>query len=610
MKILIRKISILFTVMSLFFLSSQGVNTAQAVGSPQLYVSLSSSNQPAQVVPKDIEDFEVLVFNVRADNCDLVLKDLVFKMYGLYHQESFDDIKLLQGNTVLDFADLNNDGELRFYNLNLMLQEDQELELTLKFDIDDDAIAGDYFSIELNSANNIEIEDLSSGDDLTTGDIHGDFPIRGNIYVISSVSYDVSYDEVYGDDTNNSQNDDNLLDDEVLKIEVSSPFNQNVDYNFEKFNALDIYFTNESQNSDIAIEEIKLRINGSIDYEEEVDEINLYHGSVLLETGFLNNGYAYFDNLNFEIEAGKKEIFDIKVDFDGEVDSNIYLSIPNSSYIDAESLDTGDAVEIDANFPLESRIYTLFIDKSNFVDEDVCLSDKILKEYYFDGSEYTYKLVTCSGYCENGLCVDENTNISIVDEDDYEQEVQEEEELSNPYADINSSVAETLRGRAAIYLSHKNIIKGYLNRETLEVKFKGYRTLNRAEVCKFIVLSAYGSVEDINTSPFPDVSADAWYAKYVQKAKEKGLVHGYADGKFRPAQTVTTAEFLKMLTEAHNLQQNLSVSYYDVSLADWYYQYAGVAQKYDLFPEKGNYLEPNKVLTRWETAVAIYQLIK
>jgi hypothetical protein len=77
--------------------------------------------------------------------------------------------------------------------------------------------------------------------------------------------------------------------------------------------------------------------------------------------------------------------------------------------------------------------------------------------------------------------------------------------------------------------------------------FQPERTVNRAEFLK-IVLSAKKS--DLGTGTesagFQDVEDSAWFAKYVAYAKKQGIIQGYGDGTFRPNQSVSFAEGLKM----------------------------------------------------------------
>ncbi|MBT3835505.1 S-layer homology domain-containing protein, partial [Candidatus Peribacteria bacterium] len=135
--------------------------------------------------------------------------------------------------------------------------------------------------------------------------------------------------------------------------------------------------------------------------------------------------------------------------------------------------------------------------------------------------------------------------------------------------------------------------------------------VNRAEAAKFLLLARYGTVADVpNNGNFPDVLDGQWYTKYVVIAADKGIISGHPDGTFRPADTVNTAEFLKMLSLTFALQLNLSHSFSDVLSQDWFASYAGIAEKYDLFPGRSAYLNPGDPLTREEVAVTIYQYLQ
>lgn len=94
--------------------------------------------------------------------------------------------------------------------------------------------------------------------------------------------------------------------------------------------------------------------------------------------------------------------------------------------------------------------------------------------------------------------------------------------------------------------------------------FQPERTVNRAEFLK-IVLGAKGiNVSDVSgSSGFKDVDENGWYAPYVRYAKQQGIIQGYADGTFKPNQTVNFAEALKMAYNA------LGVTTADVG-GNWY----------------------------------------
>lgn len=175
--------------------------------------------------------------------------------------------------------------------------------------------------------------------------------------------------------------------------------------------------------------------------------------------------------------------------------------------------------------------------------------------------------------------------------------------LVNPFNDVNQN---NLEGIAAITLFDRGVVGGYPDGQ-----FKGQKLVNRAEMSKFILLALGQNISDLsNNGKFLDVKDGEWYVKYVITAANKGIVNGYADKTFKPAQNINTAEFLKMITFAFNLEKNMAYGYGDVNAGDWYAQYAGVAQKYNLFPGRSSNLEPAREITRYEAVVAIYKLIK
>ncbi len=73
-----------------------------------------------------------------------------------------------------------------------------------------------------------------------------------------------------------------------------------------------------------------------------------------------------------------------------------------------------------------------------------------------------------------------------------------------------------------------------------------------------MVLDALGAIPNVNpnaptqvsTAPFPDVAANRWSAAKIQWARTSGIVSGYPDGNFRPAQPVTRAELMVIMKKA------------------------------------------------------------
>ncbi|MFA4815187.1 MAG: Calx-beta domain-containing protein [Candidatus Gracilibacteria bacterium] len=102
--------------------------------------------------------------------------------------------------------------------------------------------------------------------------------------------------------------------------------------------------------------------------------------------------------------------------------------------------------------------------------------------------------------------------------------------------------------------------------------FQTDRVVNRAEALKLCsyffegdwthpvygddLLALYGLTEN----PFTDVDLSQWYAPYLINAYAKGVVSGYGDGTFGPANSVTYAEFLKIATLMQNIEDAVELA--------------------------------------------------
>jgi len=84
--------------------------------------------------------------------------------------------------------------------------------------------------------------------------------------------------------------------------------------------------------------------------------------------------------------------------------------------------------------------------------------------------------------------------------------------------------------------------------------FKPDNSINRAEVLKVILKGSGIEANEAYGPFFPDVAEDAWFAPFVMKAKALGFVKGNGtDGTFTPDRQVNLAEFLKMLLTANKI---------------------------------------------------------
>jgi N-acetylmuramoyl-L-alanine amidase len=175
--------------------------------------------------------------------------------------------------------------------------------------------------------------------------------------------------------------------------------------------------------------------------------------------------------------------------------------------------------------------------------------------------------------------------------------------FANPFPDTN---LEYLEGIAAAELYRREIIGGFPDGQ-----FKGGRLVNRAEAAKFLILSRGISIsQNENNGRFKDVIDGQWYTPFVMTAAEKGIISGYPDGTFKPADPVNTVEFLKMLALTFAIESNSTHYFSDVETNAWYSEYVSIAERFSLFPNRKTQLLPNAQLTRNEVSIAIYQYLK
>ncbi len=91
-----------------------------------------------------------------------------------------------------------------------------------------------------------------------------------------------------------------------------------------------------------------------------------------------------------------------------------------------------------------------------------------------------------------------------------------------------------------------------------------------------------------------------WFARYVCYAKEKGIIEGYPDGYFRPAQNVNTVEALKMGIESYPVSIGSAAS-------PWYQKYIDFVHDNNIFSRYS--VLPQQDMTRGEMSYLIHQLM-
>ncbi|PIV90250.1 hypothetical protein COW46_05220 [Candidatus Gracilibacteria bacterium CG17_big_fil_post_rev_8_21_14_2_50_48_13] len=176
------------------------------------------------------------------------------------------------------------------------------------------------------------------------------------------------------------------------------------------------------------------------------------------------------------------------------------------------------------------------------------------------------------------------------------------------FADVTST---TKHARAIAYLQAKNVIAGYP-----DGTFKPEQSINRAEVTKVILGgSSIEPLSSVTRVSFTDIFNDDWFAGWVERAKEMGIVSGNPDGSFTPSTTVNKASALKilLLTSQVDLSSVIVIDnpFADVDTGDWfaiYFQYA--KDKNLIEADSAGKVYPSAGMSRAEVAEMMYRLIR
>lgn len=132
--------------------------------------------------------------------------------------------------------------------------------------------------------------------------------------------------------------------------------------------------------------------------------------------------------------------------------------------------------------------------------------------------------------------------------------------------------------------------------------FRPEAALTRAELATLLVRAKGLKLPERNARQvFKDVKSDFWAAKYIEVAQMNGLVEGYPDKSFRPNNRISRVEGIAVLTRFDNLKmaQVMEKPYWDISTRHWGAKYIQAAKDAGMltFVER-NQLEPKVAMIR------------
>jgi len=163
------------------------------------------------------------------------------------------------------------------------------------------------------------------------------------------------------------------------------------------------------------------------------------------------------------------------------------------------------------------------------------------------------------------------------------------------------------------YLAEQGFFEGYP-----DGTFKANQDVNRAEALKILLLTS-GAVnkDNINEykegSEFLDIEDNAWYAPYINYAKQAEIVKGFDDGNFKPGENITLVTALKIYLESYkniSYPEEFKNHFADVDENEWYAKYLRYADQFDLMEiYPSNSIYPNQTLNRGDLAGLVYRKI-
>jgi opacity protein-like surface antigen len=151
------------------------------------------------------------------------------------------------------------------------------------------------------------------------------------------------------------------------------------------------------------------------------------------------------------------------------------------------------------------------------------------------------------------------------------------------------------------------LVKGYP-----DDTFRPKRGITRAELVTLLVRSLPGVdlQQKIEATPFKDVKADHWAAKFITIGSRKNLITGYPDGTFKPKRVLTRAEGITILARYAGVigEPQTKPPFPDVKADYWAAKYIKASLDLGLLKYlEGKNLKPGSPFTRAEACEVLYR---
>ncbi len=223
------------------------------------------------------------------------------------------------------------------------------------------------------------------------------------------------------------------------------------------------------------------------------------------------------------------------------------------------------------------------------VDNLVCIEgevdDLLCEEVFGEYSHYNEGDALC--YCDDGYEWSTDGEFCVLINESIDTAIDE----GSVFVDV-FSYDENFNGIE--YVKNIGLVNGYN-----DGSYKPAHKITRAEFTKIILLAEYSTEEISRTMHYDisDIKADDWYYDYVNFAKQKGVITGYADNTFRPNKNIAFGEAAKILV-------NVFFGYRDIGEGEqWWLPFTQELENAGV-----KIFDVSYDITRGEMATLIYQI--
>ena len=119
-------------------------------------------------------------------------------------------------------------------------------------------------------------------------------------------------------------------------------------------------------------------------------------------------------------------------------------------------------------------------------------------------------------------------------------------------------------------------------------------------LCLIAALIATMAPVAFAATAFSDINSSHWAYSAITKLVDEGTINGFPDGTFRPDDTVSRAEFVKMIGKTSTVTTDV---YSDVKQGEWYYEFVMAS---GLKPVSVGVFEPNTPIKRGDVAELLW----